>query len=63
MSLLEGLVFMAVAAAIGGAVAVAVNNTAAPLITAIFALVGTLLVFSALPRFYSLTLPPKTSPV
>ena len=39
---------MAVVAAIGGAVAVVVNNAAAPLITAIFAYVGILLVFASI---------------
>ena len=48
VSYLESLVFMAVVAAIGGAVAVVVNNAAAPLITAIFAYVGILLVFAGI---------------
>ncbi len=39
---------MAVVAAIGGAVALVVNNAAAPLITAIFAYVGILLVFAGI---------------
>ncbi len=44
VSHLESLVVMAVVAAIGGAVAVVVTKAAAPLITAIFAYVGILLV-------------------
>ncbi|MEE8379401.1 MAG: hypothetical protein V3R49_03405 [Gammaproteobacteria bacterium] len=39
---------MAIVAAVGGAVAVVVNNAAAPLITAIFAYVGILLVFACI---------------
>ena len=39
---------MAVVAAIGGAVALVVNNAAAPLITAIFAYVGILLAFAGI---------------
>ncbi len=48
VSHLESLVVMAVVAAIGVAVASVVNKVATPLITAIFAYVGILLVFAGI---------------